>query len=137
MTDFTYSLVGIAPASSRDDANRLSCALGHDVLPGNTFSVPLSPTGEAPATHYGYVTVCTATFVEQLAGTAQGQWPDGIDFEGAGLTQERATEVLGTLVNDLSPDPFDAEKPILTGRAHFEALIAAQGLQVVVPDEPI
>lgn len=56
MSGWALSIVMIVPANLKDVANRLSCALGHDVLSGNTFSMPLSSDGSEPATHFGYWT---------------------------------------------------------------------------------
>lgn len=47
---FPVSLVMICPAAAMEQVSAIGVALGHSE---NEFSVPLSPTGNEPATHYG------------------------------------------------------------------------------------
>jgi hypothetical protein len=119
MTDWTLSIVMIVPAELQDTANRLSCALGHDVLPGDTFSVPLSATGAEPATHYGCRTAAQQSFVDLLAEAGQGSLPD-VAWEDFGLTEADVPAVLSALIIDV--------KPASEAQGHFEAVVGARGL---------
>lgn len=57
-TEFEYRLIGIIEAPVKDIAAQK--ALEWDAKGGEkTFSVPLSPTGKSPATHYGCETAAT------------------------------------------------------------------------------
>lgn len=124
-TDWTLSIVMVVPAAQRDTANKLACALGHDVMPGRTFSVPLSSDGSEPATHYGCRTAAQQSFVDLLTAAGQGELPDvsWADFE---LTAGDIPAVLAALVIDVRP----------AGQiyGHFDAVLAAQGLARVVED---
>lgn len=126
MTDWTLSIVMIVPASLRDIGNRLSCALGHDTLPGNTFSIPLSADGSEPATHYGCRTAAQQSFADLLSAAGQGVLPD-IDWTEYGLTVEDIGAVLARLIADVRPAE-DAD-------GHFDAAAAGHGLARVMPAE--
>ncbi len=119
MTDWTLSIVMIVPAALQDTANRLSCALGHDVLPGNTFSVPLSSDGSEPATHYGCRTAAKQEFVNILTSAGQGDLPD-IEWADYGLTVEDVAPVLAALIVDV--------RPAGEASGHFDEVAAANGL---------
>lgn len=126
MSDWVWSLVVIVPAHLREIGNRLSCALGHDVLPGNTFSVPLSADGSEPATHYGCRTAAKQEFVDILTSAGAGDLPD-IEWADYGLTVEDIAPVLAALIADVRP----------AGQAsgHFDEVAAGHGLVRVVPEE--
>lgn len=115
MADWTLSIVIIVPADLREKANRLSCALGHDVLPGDTFTVPLSSDGET-VTHYGTRTQAKPEFVDILTAAAEGELPE--DFE---QPIEDVQEVMAAMLMDVRTDG-----EITT---HFDDVLAANGLQ--------
>jgi hypothetical protein len=121
-----YSVVLICPAINRDHANLLACALGHDVLPGNTFSAPLSASGEAPATHYGCRATAQQPFVDLFHGAAQGVLPP-IPWGDYGLTEAQVAALLPALI-------FDA-RPAAEAAGHYDEVIAGLGLARVV--EPL
>lgn len=54
-----YSLVTIAPAEYRDSINLVAESHGYGP---NSLSVPLSPDGNEPATHYGARSWASSTF---------------------------------------------------------------------------
>lgn len=126
MTDWSYSLVMIVPASLQDAANRLACALGHDVLPGHTFSVPLSADGSEPATHFGCRTAAQQSFLDLLSGAAEGALPD-LPWADYGITEQDIADVLASLISDAQP----ASEMI----GHFDAALAANDLVRVVMGE--
>ena len=126
MNDWDLSIVIIVPADLQDKANRLSCALGHDVLPGNTFSVPLSSDGQDPVTHYGCRTSAKQEFVDILAAAGAGQLPPDFPLEEFGVTAQDIAEVLSAQILDVR----DASEMI----GHFDSVIAANGLMRVLVD---
>lgn len=119
---YSISLALVVPAALRDKANRLSCALGHDTLPGSTYSAPLSSTGDEPATHYGCHAWVQPSFVDILAGAAQGTLPE-IDWAEYGLTVEDVTAVVaGLIASEPQADLLD-----------IDAWLATHGLARVMP----
>lgn len=112
------STVLILPASLQQAGNNLAIAMGHDDPPGHTYCVPLSGDGQEPATHYGCHAWATEAFVSTIAGAAQGQMPQGLDAE-------LVATVLGGLISSIGSE--------LTPREHFDATLAANGLQQIVP----
>lgn len=118
MTDWNLSIVIIVPAHLQDKANRLSCALGHDVLPGNTFSVPLSDNG-TDITHYGCRTSAKQEFVDIMTGASEGQLPE-IGWSDYGVTIDDIAEIVAVKIFDVR-GAGDAA-------GHFEKVIADHGL---------
>ena len=117
----------IVPTDLRETANRLACALGHDVMPGNTFSAPLSADGSEPATHYGCRTVAKQEFVDLLVAAGEGTLPDDIAWGDFGLTVEDIPPVLASLIADVRS----------AGQAdgHFGDVLAANNLAAVISAE--
>lgn len=126
MSGFDWSVVLIIPVALRDKANLLACALGHDVLPGNTFAVPLSADGAEPASHFGCHTWAQASFVEMFQAAAQGSLPD-IDWSEFGLTLEDVESIVAVLI-------VSAETTS-DGAVHFAAVADAQGVERVEAGE--
>jgi hypothetical protein len=128
MANYPYALALILPATDRDDGNKLAVALGRDVWPGNTFSVPLSVDGTEPATHYGALSAATdQTFIDTLNGATQGTLPD-VDWSEYELTETRVTKLIGALTTAVT-DSSDPQQ------AWADALSAA-GVQRVKPEMP-
>lgn len=126
MSGWSLSIVMIVPAALQDTANRLSCALGHDMLPGNTFSVPLSADGSEPATHYGCRTAAKQEFVDILTSAGTGDLPD-IAWADFGLTVEDIAPVLAALIVDVRPAELAS--------GHFDDVAEYSGLRRIVPEE--
>ncbi len=110
-TLWTYSIVMIAPAATKDGANAIAEALGHGP---NNFSATLSSDGQS-ITHYGCRTQAQQSFVDLLAGMGQGEFPP---IEGANPRVIEA--ILASLIIDIQ-DGAD-------GAAHFNAVLEANGL---------
>jgi len=122
MTDWNLSIVLIVPAHLQDKANRLSCALGHDVLPGNTFSVPLSSDGET-VTHYGCRTTAKPEFVYILAAAGDGHLPPDFPLDEFGVTAQDVADVLAAQIIDV--------RGAGEMMGHFDIVLAANDLQHV------
>jgi hypothetical protein len=110
-TLWTYSIVMIAPAATKDGANAIAEALGHGP---NNFSATLSNDGQS-ITHYGCRTQAQQSFVDLLAGMGQGEFPP---IEGANPRVIEA--ILGSLIIDIQ-DGAD-------GATHFNAMLESNGL---------
>ncbi len=110
-TLWTYSIVMIAPAATKDGANAIAEALGHG--PSN-FSATLSADGQT-VTHYGCRTQAQQSFVELLAGMGQGEFPP---IEGAD------PQVIGAILGSLIIDIQDGAD----GASHFNSVLDANGL---------
>ncbi len=110
-TLWTYSIVMIAPAATKDGANVIAEALGHGA---NNFSATLSTDGQS-ITHYGCRTQAQQSFVDLLAGMGQGEFPpiEGADPQIIGA-------ILGSLIIDISENE--------DGFSHFNRVIEANGL---------
>ena len=100
------SAVMILPAAARDAGNALGASMGWGP---SSYSVALSPTGSAPATHYGCCAEVSAGFLALLASPPP-----------------EAAPVLAVLTIDTreTADPG----------AHWHDVLAAQGLVMVSDD---
>lgn len=75
------NVVLIIPDAQVEEANALGVAMGWGV--GN-YSVPLSASGLAPASHWGLnIEAPTDEFLAMLDGAAQGAAPEGLEFPPA------------------------------------------------------
>jgi hypothetical protein len=110
-TLWTYSIVMIAPAATKDGADAIAEALGHGP---NNFSATLSNDRQS-VTHYGCRTQAQQSFVDLLAGMGQGEFPP---IEGANPRVIEA--ILASLIIDIQ-DGAD-------GATHFNAMLEANGL---------
>ena len=110
-TLWTYSIVMIAPAATKDGANAIAEALGHGP---NNFSATLSNDGQS-ITHYGCRTQAQQSFVDLLAGMGQGEFPpiDGVD-------PQLIAAILQSLIIDIK-DGAD-------GATHFNQVLTDNGL---------
>jgi hypothetical protein len=126
MTEYTSSLVLIIPDSHKAEANRLMCALDQDVLPGNTFSVPLSADGTLPATHWGARGVMLPSFSDMMEAAKASGNPPGRAYADFDLTIGQVKQVFDNLVISDSPQGD------MTGLEHFNAALAAAGLVRIV-----
>jgi hypothetical protein len=110
-TLWTYSIVMIAPAATKDGANAIAEALGHGP---NNFSATLSNDGQT-ITHYGCRTQAQQSFVDLLAGMGQGEFPS---IEGAD------PQIIGAILASLIIDIQDGAD----GATHFNQVLEANGL---------
>lgn len=127
MSGWNLSVVIIVPAALRDKADYLSCAIGHDDMSGNTFSVPLSADGIEPATHYGCRTTAKQEFIDIMTGAETGQLPD-VDWSEYNLTVQDIADILTQQILDVR----DAGE--MSG--HFGNVLESHGLQIVSINDP-
>lgn len=123
MSDWNLSVVIIVPVALKDKANYLSCAIGHDDMPGNTFSVPLSADGSKPVTHYGCRTTAKQEFLDIMTGAETGQLPD-VDWSEYNLTEQDIADILTQQILDVR----DASE--MSG--HFGDVIKASDLNYII-----
>ena len=111
-----YSAVLIIPADLKAQADAVGAAMGWGDV---SYTIPLSDDPESlEVTHWAARSDVSEQFV---------RWVRGLDP----LPDPAFQPVIDALVADFSPDPEDAEKPVLWGRAHLAAVLAAQGMVVL------
>lgn len=116
------SLVLILPADLQAKGNAVAIALGHDVPPGSTYSVALSPAGVEPATHYGCHTWATEQFAAMInSGKTGGPLPPA-PWALAGITESDVRDVCAALIMSERAEGSDAYQ-------HFQDVLAGNGLQ--------
>jgi hypothetical protein len=117
-----YSAVLIVPADLKPQADTLGAAMGWG---SESYTIPI-PDAENP-THYGLRADVDAQFI---------RWIKGIEPLPESCA-DLAAPVIAALIWDFSPDPTieapeDDETysapPVLWGRKHLDAVIAAHGL---------
>lgn len=126
MTSFDYSAVVIVPLALREKANRLTCALGYDQLPGHTFSIGMRNVATGPITHYGCRTWAKQQFIDIISGAGEGSLPDDIDWEAFGLTPEDVAKIVRDKIHDVRPAGEYAN--------HLEDVAAQEGFEIVLQD---
>lgn len=120
------SLVLAVPADLQHKANAVAVALGHDVLPSHTYSVPISATGADPATHFGCHTWATDGFVDAINACRSGASPPPAPWGAVGLTEDDVIAVCSALVVSVSDENASPLE-------HFETTLAANGLRSIKP----
>jgi hypothetical protein len=88
----------------------------------NSYSVPLSASGIAPASHYGLHSWVDPEFVAMLNAASGGAMPPAL--VDAGFPPADFAAVVSSLIASVRE----------TSQGHFNAVIAAAGLAVIVPD---
>ncbi|NJL08680.1 MAG: hypothetical protein HC900_10775 [Methylacidiphilales bacterium] len=116
MSVFSHSLVMLCPAEHKAAIEAAGVALGYS---GNEYTVPLSPTGAEPATHYGLHTWAVPELV--YAWTEAPELPP--------LTPERVTWLRSTLTIS-ARDDVGGEGQDTPGQ-HFDAVCASIGVQLI------
>jgi hypothetical protein len=108
---YDRSVVLIVAAEDRAEAESFGEGLGHS---GQEYAVPLSPTGEEPATHFALHSWASEAFVALLAGTAP-----------SGVPQEAVDRLLPLVRASVSGD----------AAGHFGRALTEAGLQRIVPTD--
>jgi hypothetical protein len=128
MSTWLYRHIVIVPAADQNTANTLAVA----VLPGpaeaeaQTFGLPLSADGQAPATHYGISTLATEA-IREAAEAALVQVPNARWYRtsNSALT---GTPALLQATNDPTAETY------LGQPWSFAATLAQHGLARIQPD---
>ena len=108
-----HSAVLIVPAAMKPAADAVGAAMGWGPV---SYTVPLSD-GEN-VTHWGARADVSGQFV---------RWIRGHDP----LPDPAFQPVIDALIADFRPDPDDAARPVLWGRAHFDVVLDEHGLMTV------
>ena len=111
-----HSAVLIIPADLKAQADAIGKAMGWGDV---SYTIALGD-GET-VTHYGARVDVSEQFI---------RWVKGIDP----LPDPSLQPVIDALITDFSPDPTyegDEPPPVLWGREHLDAALAAMGLQLV------
>lgn len=108
------STVLILPNAQVATGNAVAEAMGWGP---NNYSVPLSATGTAPATHYGLHAWTTESFREMIE---TGYYPP--ELTQVGIAEAAFRAMLDALVSSFAADHV----------GHFDAVCAANGLQMVI-----
>lgn len=112
----------ILPAALREPGDALSVAFGHADPGVSTFVAPLSADGQEPATHFATHTWASAQFIADLDAAQAATFaplPPGVN-----------AQELAALITAMTRSARPGEQ---TPSAHFEAVLAAHGLQRVMP----
>jgi len=99
-------------ADDRDAANADAELIDPDTGGEFTFSIPLSPSGEDPATYYGCSTVIKPATLLQVEALRQSKYPTGSIYRGQ--------------------NEYDNEPDI--DRYTWEEVLTDMGLQVIEED---
>lgn len=124
MSAWVYSLIFVFSEDDRPDAEKLSHAMGHSVPGDLCYTVPLSPTGENPPTHWMCHSFCIPEFAAMLEGIGQGTLPEpeaGGIWEDYGLTEARVWELMAAAIVSC----IDGADP----QTHVADVLADAGLQ--------
>lgn len=122
------SLALIIPADLKAKADLVSVALGHAPAGEETYSVALSASGNAPATHYGCHTRADETFIAVIEAARSGGPLPPARWGAVGLTDDDVRAVCGALLwRDRSLDEYGS---------NFNAALTEAGLQRIVERRP-
>ncbi len=124
----THSVVLICPVALLSDGNKLAWALDWQFEPGktewlNTFNIPLSATGLAPATHYGTHTWAGAEFLQILSAAKQKILP-AVDWAESGLTAAKVDAAVAAFITRVVPGTTQA-----IAQANWDAALKENSLK--------
>lgn len=119
MTEYTNRIAFMAPVEHVDACNRAANALGRT---GVNLSVPLSPTGQPPVTHYGGSAVETDLFLSVLAVAPKlpegMEWPEALSAEDWQAVSDHLTVV-------------SAPASEVSASQQFADMISSAGLNII------
>ena len=113
-----YSLVLIT--QDAPTGNLVSTALGHQDPGAETYVLPLSASGNAPATHWACHTWATPEFVAALTACANQEALPPAPWAAVGLSEPQVFAFCGGLILSARIDAVPRE--------HFSDVLAANGL---------
>jgi hypothetical protein len=124
MSAYTYSLVMIYPDSVLEDANFLACAMGHDTLPGNAYTVELKDASDNR--YHMCHSFCIESFAQMLSQVSQGTLPEpeSGNWEDYNLTAQRVGEIMSMAIVSCK----DGADPT----SHVNEVLEANNLEKVV-----
>jgi hypothetical protein len=117
-------LIFIFSDADKPDANKLATAMDHCPPGADEYTVPLSPDGTSPPTHWLCHSFCIEAFAQMLGGIGQGVLPEpeaGGTWEDYGLTVERVWQLMGSAVVSC----IEGADP----QTHVSDVLTAAGLQ--------
>lgn len=82
MTVYTRRIIMIVTAADQETANDIAVNIDPDSGGQFTFSVPLSATGNDPATHYACSTLIKPATLTQVEAVKLQQFPTGVIYRG-------------------------------------------------------
>jgi hypothetical protein len=117
------SLVLIVPEANRAAGDGVSVAMGYADPGASTYTVPLSATGQEPATHYGCHTAATDGFAMMVQILTSGVVPDG-------TSEALAQTALGLRAQQpaLASGLIWSAEDNLEGWEHFVAVLSSHSL---------
>ena len=130
-----HSAVLIIPAALKPQADALGQAMSWGEV-SYTIALTDDPDGQE-VTHYASRPDVSSVFlyVIKLARGEDVTVPDDLanavaatQAAMADAPSEIVDPVIAALITDFSPDPEDAEKPVLWGRDHLDAVLSVHGL---------
>jgi hypothetical protein len=132
MSVHDHTTLMICPAADLAQITAIGVEMGHS---DREFSIPLSPTGAEPATHYACCPATTRGYALMLTEwQALPEEPeDGVNY--APLPADTLAWLRSTLTISINP-PLDPEGThYASPLEQFEAVIGEMGLQRVVAEE--
>lgn len=139
-----HSVCIVAPQAHWDDIKALWLAYGYDLGDG----VEMSPTGNAPITHRGAHMWLTVQEALDFTGRPSIVIPPGYNMgQVVSVLQQFRVIENGVEIDQGGPPPaskaancsidFKPNGGTLTKRAHFDAVLATRGWQVIETDLPL
>lgn len=121
------SAVSILPDAHKVTGDKIAVGMDNADVGAETYSVPLSATGEDPPTHWGTHSWVEQEWADQVEAAIGGTLPD-VTWEDYGLTEVEVTEAFAAMQLSTKPDGQHD--------GHFDDFIATLGLQRIQPERP-
>ena len=130
------SWVCLCTAADKFSADRVVHALGHASPDGQSFTAPSSPTGNEPATHFGFEAPVSPSSKASIVDMLAGNIPPGIDWSEHGLTEQEVQDLAGRLISSWGDETDPLFQSPDGGPAHYGNTLTDNNLQRVVVEEP-
>jgi hypothetical protein len=98
MSEPWINAVLIIPTAHKQTADLGSVAMGHTDPGVETYTVPLSPTGAEPATHWACVSWVRQAFLDTVEDAKGGKLPDGVPWDAVKLTEADVLAMADALI---------------------------------------
>lgn len=106
-----HSAILIIPTALKPAADAIGAAMGWG---DESYTITLSDDDGVTLTHYALRADCDHQFIRWVRGQES-------------LPNPAMQPVIDALISDFSPDPDAAEKPVLWGRDHLDAVLTEVG----------